>query len=840
MSIIVGEPRITNLSLGDNGTTSWLFDNIGDVVQVEIDFRFQSDYLCQSHVANDGKITFYTAPPSGLTGVIFDSRYLYSDTAVFADWDVGDRISIANDATNTGSRTIIEKVSDQLLLMDASYSGTPNVNNALDIGASVYNSTPINGCEFSHNLIENDQPPTFTSAVDGSLRKAKIDGIDNNNFTPQLMTQLGNKSYQYGDIVIKGNGIGNGPTLVPVAQAFTITQTLIIDPLFLADQIDDIKNDIPPDYFKDQACLKYVFEIQASKESNNPNKKKEVTQGEVLGNSGWTDENFNTQLTNYSIDNVVYRLQDNTVNVGGAIELTENETTVEFDIINTEDAPFSSGNTLFCFLFHILPQPEEEYRVPEYPTSANLAKDRFLNENFLIDRIVGTLGATSTAPDNLGTDIQVIKEMDLQYISNSLARAKVTFEMAPEVVAKISGMGSKDYRITIATQNHLLQRSVTDKVNLRIDVDEFFVQTTDPDMISITTKFLEHPYSDIETQSKDQITARIEDDILATSTFIIDQNGREEDEIVLTGATSEVVFSDGIEEFTADEYTVSLIDSQIVNGIPYVNIEESRGFATPCDDNRANVKLFSRTDLDGGGFFHYQFQFPFIFRWEKWEALPEASDDFFDANEQNEGLNHDWAKYPKLAGWDAYLKVTINATKNGNPQEYVKRSILQMEDYLEGVFWDTENLQSYDNVTNDDLQGLLQAYANSRIEGNKTYVASNIPSVGDLAMQLKINIFEKDNFKAQYTLSSEYDAHPDTIWQSVDNSNRVVIDGSASPIFTAKALTIGDLLQQGQTYKISCRFWDKRPESPFPENESKLLEDGSRKLLEDGGFKILD
>ena len=172
----------------------------------------------------------------------------------------------------------------------------------LDAGASVYNSTAIQGVEFLWGLIENNEGTNYTSKVDGSTQRAKITGLDNTDTTTvKTLTQLGSKSYQYGDITIKGNGIGDGPSTVPVSQAFTLTHTVLIGPWFLADEINDIKNGVAPTLFRDSNSPKYVFQVTAGKDINNPNKRKVVVEDEVLGNVGYLDENFNANPTNYSV-----------------------------------------------------------------------------------------------------------------------------------------------------------------------------------------------------------------------------------------------------------------------------------------------------------------------------------------------------------------------------------------------------------------------------------------------------------------------------------------------------------------------------------------------------------
>ena len=61
------------------------------------------------------------------------------------------------------------------------------------------------------------------------------------------MEQQGDKSYQYGELQIKGNEIGDGPTSPEVSQAFIITHTFVVNPFSLAGQNEDIKNGKSPD-----------------------------------------------------------------------------------------------------------------------------------------------------------------------------------------------------------------------------------------------------------------------------------------------------------------------------------------------------------------------------------------------------------------------------------------------------------------------------------------------------------------------------------------------------------------------------------------------------------------
>lgn len=839
---ILEDIKFKSVALGETVTTDWMVDNVGEVVDVDIHVRFEDYVLAETTDLEDGGTVVYIRPPSSVTGVVADDRHLWtSDPTGFEDWVEGDVVHTngAQIGGNSVKNTILEKVDDQTLVMVDPYGGTEKI----PVAGLAFIETPIQSIEFLHGLIENEESLNYNSKVDGSEQRARIDGLSSTNSTYQPMTLLGKKSWQYGSMSVKGNFQGDGTPATTGAQAFIIKHTFVVNPLFLANQINDEKNGVAPEYLRGKNSLKYVLRVEASKDLSNPNKKKIIIEDERLGNVGNTGENFNTGRTNYSSTTPLYK---NGAVTNTALELTSSETTIEFYIDNTTDSPFSSGNTKFVLSHWLAPTPEDEYRQPEFVLEPNLAKDRDMKTNFIFDRIECTLDDLSTTPDNLGTDIQVIKDCIFTLVNPTRVKCTATISLAPAAATRIAAMSGMDYKLAVSTKNHSLTRAKSDKVNLDIDFDEYYINTTDPTMIDMDLAFLEHPYTDTVTDSKTLITAGIEDDILGFAKFRIDTNTREDDTILLSSATMEIIARKDADEFTLDSYSTTLDNLDIVNNVPFVDVTKNRGFITPCDTLRQDTRIYSDTPLDAAGVFNYQFNFPFILRWEKWEPLPDASTDFFDASEQNKGLNNNWVKYSTL-GWSVYLKATINATKNGVPQKYTEEAIINTRDYLAGAKWDSEDIVIRDNATGDSLlsgsQYILQTELDSRIEALKTYVgADGDPVVGDLAWQIKINEYEKGNFKAQYTLSSEYDAHPDTILLSSDSSNRVLISNVSGSIFQGLCLTDGSKLPSGSgnQFKISDRVWDKRAETPIPFGQAKIQENGDYKLNEDGTYKIYE
>jgi hypothetical protein len=666
------------------------------------------------------------------------------------------------------------------------------------------------------------------------------------------MTQLGDKSNQYGSLQVKGNGIGDGSVDPEVSQAFTITHIFVIDPLSLAGQNQDTKNGKSPDYYKDTNCLKYVFQAELSKDLTDPNRKKEIIEFDKSGNTGFLGESFNTGLTNYVISNLVFKRANGDINE--AIELVTDQTTVEFTINNTVDSPFDSGNTKFVLNHWLMPTPEDEYREPLFSNSVNLAKDRNIIQNFLFDRVECTLDdVVSNDPDNLGGDEQIIIDCLVEYISDSRANVKITLGMSVEAVAKIGAMTTREYVLSMAMKNHAFTESFSDNVTLPIHINPYFTDLTDPDMVQTTITFVDHPNSDPDA-GVEILTVRTDDDVVAVAKFTLDRNDitgftREGVDIRFTHITARIIArKNDTTFFVLDEFDRGLAKSVVTiapyGTVPRLNIEEDRGFRTPADDLRKNVVAKRRTDLDVvGGEFNYELYFPFIFRWEPWASLDGVNDEFYDESLPNNGQNHDWARYAADPDWNIYFQFTIIVNKDGFPIPYVTESILSIEDYTEGTEWDTEIAKGYLvssglEITKGGQSG-ISLDEPTRIDAEMTFNTTPVPTLPDLVMVIMVNVFEKEDFKAQYRYYTKYpNLLANNVWIGLGGISTATKSNPSGTIFRVAAELRNELLAEEQEFRFSWRIYDTRPDVGVP--FGKLKEDGTPKETESGLIKLVE
>lgn len=839
MSIVITGFRVSDRIHGSSDTTPYLADNRNSRPTIEVDFRVENFVLATTNDPDTG-IILEKNPPIEKINTFPSIRHLYTNkTDGFANFKVGDELTLVNTFPNpTEVKTIVEIISSNLILVDSDFVSA-GIMGATSVA---YISDSITSAEYYYGLVDNDGSTSFVSPIDGDIQRGAINNILNTNTAYQFAQLKGQKSWQFGSIEVKGDNAGTGGE-TGVSQAFTIKHETIISPLMLVDQYDDIKAGIQTDEYIGGNSPKYVFEVRASTELNDPSEILIAESSEILGNVGGFGENLNGGEPLYSLENLQYKRLDDTIN--SSLELTSNETKIQFDLVNTENSPFSDGNTKFIAGFNYAPADQDQYR------NNALANAQTMGYNFLFDDVVSTLGAASGTPEQDGTDQSIIKSLIVTFVDATRVSVEIRIEIAAAALARIAANPTQRFMMYIETANHTLTRANSDKEQILIDANDFYIDNSDPNLFLITQRFLEHPFSDLDTESTEFPDARIVDDLLGFANISFDRNTRESDDIIFTGISGQVIAQKNTgASFILDSRTFGLSNLKIVTdptygGVPNPDINSDRGFKTPADDNRANIKFYRRYASDAAGVFEYRFQFPFIIRWEGFVSLPTANDDMFDPTEPNDGLNQDWPRIDTFADWIINYRTSISITKNGNPLTYTTDKRVWTYTYDEGLEWSGNVLRTYDE--NDNLiassgSPVVIKYADGRVEAEFNFVGATTPSISDLVIVLKIDVFEEGTFKGTYWISSAYDAHPSTWWYSVDSSNRVVITNPSANKFIGEAKLSGAKLPKKPRFKITPRIYDIREaEPPGPPDVPKLMEDGTPKLMDGSSdFKLME
>jgi len=474
MSVKIDAIRFKNEFRSES--VDWLLANVGDKITIELDLSVSTYAISSSDNEIIGNNT------DGYIG----SGWITDPLGQFADFKVGDTISDYNYITSTsvGTYTIVDKLSDGEIQVTPAIGGGNNQAFSQRVFSIV---KPITAVKYKYNFIENDEATSFDSKVNGTEQLLTASGLDASDIvTVNNMSFIGVKPYQIGSATIVGDGI---TTTNIYESKFKIVHTAYITPFILASQLTNIQNNTAPDYFLNLNCFKAIFDVEAAYDFNDPNYLVTVEVTETIGNSGWFNENFNTGLTNYTVDSIVYK------NAGGteisALELTDvADTTVEIVIKNTVDTPFSNNNTKFTLNFCKVPFDESEYQ----------NNTRTLQQNFLFDRRLQTVGSASVNGDNFGTDYQVLKNITATFVSSSEIKiiAKTSFQSTG--IDIINESEEHRYMLWVAIQNHTIQTKEADKVALFVDQNLFYENATDDGMIVNEITMLRHYEDDCDTQ----------------------------------------------------------------------------------------------------------------------------------------------------------------------------------------------------------------------------------------------------------------------------------------------------------------------------------------------------
>jgi hypothetical protein len=795
---------------------NWLLANIGDKIIIEHDFNVRTWAMS----TEDDPIILN--PPDRL-----GNDWIVDPSGRFAGFQVGDSIAIISD--NTIVHTILEKDGDTAIRTTANWGASTG---ASPEGTVFSVATPITSVKYRWNFIENNEPSNFKSKIDSSEQRLIKKVTSATDLTVQPMEFFGAKTYQTGSATIQGVSAGYIDKVY--TSKFKLIHYTTITPFMLAEQWDDLQSGTTPDYFFDEKCLKGIFQIEAAKDFNDPNWVQQIEITEILGNTGWYNENFNSGITDYYIDSVVYK--NAASEVLEALELTEAETTVEITVKNSS-AVFSNNNTKFVLNFCKAPSDENEYR----------GNNRTVDQNFVHDRALQTVGSAAVNGQNNGTGYQVLKNISAELVSASEIKITAKVSLGSDAVNVLMDSEEARYMLFVAVQDHTLQTKLADKVTLLIDAQPFYIDASDPGMIQIENRFLRHPDSPIAAGTE-SITVFPEDEVVAKTRFYIDREGREDDEIILRSAEARVkVKHESGQQFILDSFRLDLSGFPVINNAQYSDFSINRIFRIPESDVRKKIILRRAAELDVDQKYYYEFLFPFMVRWEYWQPIAQAAGAFFTTSQPNNGWNHNWHRYTTAAGWSMYFETRISASKNGSPLTYSNEQEIISKNYNSNSQWISESIKAYDADSglilfdSGQQRNFIYGYKNTRIEVLMTKVGA-APVAGNIVVVPRIEVFEEGGIEGSRRMSSKWESVADTWFISPDDNNKSKVTITGNTVKT-EVFTDFSKLPDKRKFKISARLYEYEDAAGgdvgFPWS-GKLTEDGQLKLAEDSEVKTVE
>lgn len=548
------------------------------------------------------------------------------------NWKVGDEIELYDDATTTSifsGRTITNVTSNAI-----NFDGASLGSGVTYTDARLLLTSNLTGVKFYYNLIENSEPLNFVSKIDGTAENIfYADSLV--AATPQTMTAVaGVKSWQTGEgVEIEFDG--KGSLADDYEQTYTITHEFTILPFFLDGELTNLQNNTKPNLFSGFNTLKYVFKADLGITLSDADDTRKVEWNGSRGNVGWYNENLNGLAPNYTLTSVSYTDTDTGASVSH-IQL-DRQTTVQV-IIDSSDKIVDNGDPVQLLVYNAVDQ------------SAYQQNNNFIGTNFVLDRIFTTIGAAASASDFI-TDYSCTA-VDTETLQVDF---KVEYSAAQQALA--SGINSV---IVVTPHDNGLTNDSSNRVAVLADVGENFVSADEPDLAFVTAFNIFPQDQDTSGTSYTNLQGWKEDGYIARIDFDVntDLGGT-----IKSASVQLAAFNTTSEEiFVFDSVNFPMTPVYVVSGVQQFNIQQERSFQLPTgsDWNRKYLTYQGLSTNSGYNVAQYRIDCGMRLRYEDWIALNDASTDFLDFAEPNDGLNMDTSRYTTTGDWELVTILDLN------------------------------------------------------------------------------------------------------------------------------------------------------------------------------------
>lgn len=800
-----------------DGDTDWLLGNVGDWQTLELDVEasivlfatsqspIQIDYQNNTFTLTSGETWGSLGFDIGMT---FSMRYqIAQDTDDDGDLEYTPQFQSYTITNSFGSTIEVQQnVSQSDFLGFETIPANFGTERITDVFC--FASKRPEGCRVQYGHLTNDnfQSQNLLSLIDGSTTDFVKPDIDYNfQGLFQPMEAIGLQS----GMSIQSMSIAYDGTYLLNYQRYKykIKIKFMISSFF--EDLANIENKEIPSYLTGDGSLTDNFKINFYPEWNNPNViiKNDIKKTERLGNTGWFDENFNQLDNDFEVESVEYF--DENGNQVDAIDYSA-KTKVKAVI---GGVPNLNGNTECGVGFAWIPVDEDDYKNKETPLYRNLfVSSGDTNDGFKINQLYPST-YVGGGIDGASMSIESIKFTSLN--------GKIIFEgtMFPNAqfftTFDAKDETDRNYVIYLSVSDSSLERNFSDRVTLLADFNSL-VKSVPPAGAYpyIDNRFLEHPLLD-DAEGEENIQAIIQDDILSRMPFRIKNDGSTVFQRMTFGVEAYNIGLD--KKFDLQRYEVDLnqypTDS---SGVQQFDLDTTRGFKLNQGNNKNWVKIKRNVNLDTADLNGYLAHFAFKIRWEDWIQNQDTPNDFFDANELNNGFHNDWIAYLRTQGWEINYFTEIVATVDGDLLQYRNRWNYTFQDYDEN-----QNVQTTHQYFRDSDDTLLNIGTDPDTGSPLGVILSNEPTrieiefeilddgLWDLSETYAVTTIEIDRGAGQFEqrqLSSVWDSESDNPLKPVPGESKLKMEVDATNKFLKTTCLVDpDLLGDGNRYRITGR-----------------------------------
>jgi hypothetical protein len=668
--------------------------------------------------------------------------------------------------------------------------------------------------ELSYGLLENQESFSNFSKIDGSQQtyyKRDINGSGRFFFKgatnswradSDRLRVVGNGRKTKQDFLKRASDFPFGSTTFEIYfQTLTtrIGHRFLLVPFYLEDQINNIKNKIPPSYLEGNNSLKYSFSAELRNDINNPNTSKVVTYNTLLGYVGYYNQQFNGLASRFSVNNLKYvNSIGKTVN-----QLDISGTTVSFDVISIDNVFSNSSSTKpFGVVRHFRLSTSDQYTETRSTT---------LTGNFLY----GAVGINSFFEKSVDFD-----NITFTYVNSGLF--KVSFDIGFRDIdnAGLPSLG-EEYclAVTVGSRftNNDYDQNKEDQVTLIVDVNEYDKNTDIPGLLGVKSFDLydngalsfarEEGYTDFKGWNEDGVLLKSEIQVKDTST--------------LDSVTLQVVAenqSNTEDYFVIDSFPVDLSNTTLVGNVRQIELEQNAGFFLNEDDVFNKIKITTLDPIPNVQ--PYLFEIPFKIPWQSWIGLNSADTVFYDKSKNQNGLNRKTSNYSYKNNYRVkiYIDNDVRTNVNGTDittQYLVKSPDLDIRDYDDDgnnpVEWSCL-IETFD-INDVNLNGQILGDEFTRIKSTFTNNTNPPTSVNDFLGIIRIEeqLQEGNNIYELSTNALDFEGNLLAPLEGFTNTKITLVGNS---IILECQINL-DTINPDVSYSLSTEIRDYLSESPL-------------------------
>ena len=792
-----------------NGTENSLNSNVGKWVDTSFEFIHRTSFESVEDISNTA--TYFSVGSGGV-----QSQWLQLNNG--ENWrDLGfaegvniDVVFISSPTISVNQTTSVNSIDGNLLYIANPLlsSGTPLDTNtkAPDTDSSgvtfgectVVCTDAPQEIHYDFNLTNIDSP-NLSSLIDGSVNRFRFNDVDGLSIGGStVMTQVNNKSGGYfQDVTLEYIAESDGYRKYKVS--FTFFNWAMLQSGFSE-----------PDWFEGVNTIGGIHRVNMLTVQGDSGSSLEYLTNGTSGNVGGFNENYNTGIAGYTLNNIEF-----TNLAGDPIEGIDYSNTCKFEAVIND--PFGRLNTTYS-RFNI----GMSWRTIDADNYQNNNKS-FGYNTFTVapaSNFTHTLAPNPTQYNGFFNNGVQWSFKNLQFTIGG-GVLTVTGEIIPQPVNEVfySSLDDGEKKLSLWVAPFRIDYPNVDRYDTSVllyNEDAISAPVLGNPLVVTSNNFFDHANINI-TQPLTLTTT--EDDTNYEFNFRLLKD------TVYTSLTAKIEMYNSLtdEKFTVESFTIPFNNIPFVGGTYQFNELIPRNFNLPPSSTFNDIQLRltnTPTPTDYG----VKLDYAWLNRWEYWLQQTNADLHFFDLNDPNNGLNKNWQIYALDPDWSPQF--TILVEKDGISDFFSRPfNIRRYEDEDVTTVFTLTNLEDGSNptalVANTQIQVNAQMTWNTGVfDGTQLWAESTIED------------FESGN---RWVLSSYLD-------QGNVNLNPLKpLDGltKLQVVIVGNVATLSYIIDTNILTSTSISI-SNRIHSLDGSIQGKIYEDGTQKLMENGTNKELE